>query len=304
MCRKRVAPSLTLRRCRWAVSDFPVSGASRGAGGGSGSSGPSLAVVTDTWQYAPVSELAEADPSLGHALVKRCAQSRCTRFTALALTLTDELLLGVVRMTQRTLAILRCALSLRLTPRVSNGLEHAHHAAFRVGQLATHRLVHYQRQVRRRARPQRPRQAKRLTARPGRSERHYGVLEGVAADGRPGSPGGGWRGVCDTPLLTMTVLCAMNLAGDRKSERSGGLCHGASAAPLVGAPLDATNVPHPRDPDCALRALAARCAIPQSARVCPPAPLPTLITRLIKTVRAGGNSQTPSWCNRLRWQAA
>ena len=58
---------------------FPVSGASRG-----GSSGPSLAVVTDTWQFAPVSELAEADPSLGHALVRnalRATVPSCTRFS-------------------------------------------------------------------------------------------------------------------------------------------------------------------------------------------------------------------------------
>ena len=101
-----------------------------------GSSHPCPSWRKPTRPWAMLSYVTPCVQRYHHAHVFHCARTDTTTENDCAWT------------TQRTLAILRCALSLRLTPRVSNGLEHAHHAAFRVGQQVTHRLVHYQRQVR------------------------------------------------------------------------------------------------------------------------------------------------------------
>ena len=46
------------------------------------------------------------------------------------------------------MAVLRCALSLRVTPRVALALEHAHRTTFTDGQRKTHLLYDYKEQVR------------------------------------------------------------------------------------------------------------------------------------------------------------
>jgi len=92
-------------------------------------------------------ELARTDPSLSHALVRFQAACTCPCCTPRRSHDRPWRNAGLPHC-QRTMAVLRCALSLRVTPRVALALEHAHRATFTAGQRKTHLLRDYKEQVR------------------------------------------------------------------------------------------------------------------------------------------------------------